>query len=206
MSEPFAEGVITNETPNTTDETANTEDQSKNGGTPSNDDQINVDDVVNSWKSSEERAMQLEEENFKLKQQLASKSSDDDDDDLDEEERIEKRVQARIAEQENQKEFAMKKAEREADFMTKTSPVFRANKDKILEIAVAAKVDLREATKIFTERQKSVQEAQTKSTDAKKKGASQGAGTNSGSANNGKGSAPKANNNQSIADIYRENL
>lgn len=177
----------------------------KNDETSSNNSDLNVDDIVQSWRATEERNMQLEEENYKLRQQSSTTSADDDD--LDEEERIEKRVQARIKEQEDQKELAMKRAEREDTFMTKTSPVYRAHKEDILKIAVSAKVSLPEATKIYQERSKAVTDAQKATQDGKKKNAGTGAGGNSGGTSVGhKGYDPKVDANKSIDDLFRESL
>lgn len=165
--------------------------------------EVNVNDVVDSWSKSEARQSELEKEVFELKQKLADSTSFDDDDDLDEDEIINKKVEAKLQAREAEGKFSTEQAERESNFLRKTNPFFRKNEKKVLETAIAAKVTITEAAKILKERENITKEAQkdTKGADTSTKGGSKG-----GNVRTEGGYDPKTDRGKSLEDLFRDNL
>lgn len=191
------------EAENQTNENENTDAEVKSE-TPSNDaPEVNIEDVVDSWSKSEARQSELERENFELKQKLADSSSLSDDEDLDEDEIINRKVEAKLQAREAESKFNTEKTEREANFLRKTNPFFRKNEKKVFETAIATKVTITEATNILKEREKITKTAQknTKGADTSVKGGSKG-----GNVRSEKGYDTKKDGNKSFEDLFRENL
>ena len=192
------------------DAAAQVEDKSgANGATPSNNDTVNVDEIVSSWGEDRNKLSALEEENFKLKRQLSSssKGNDDDDDNMTLDEKVEREISRREEERESLKQFNTQTAEREISFLEKTNPFFRANKQAVLQVAVDAKLNLTEAVKVLKARNAEAKDKINEVDKDRKKGASQDT-SKAGTGNVTKNTAynPETDKGKSIAALYGEAL
>jgi hypothetical protein len=192
------------------DAAAQEEDKSNvNGVTPSNNDTINVDEIVSSWGEDRTKLSVLEEENFNLKRQLASakKADDDEDDETPLSEKVEKEIARREEEKESLKQFNTQTAEREINFLEKTNPFFKANKQAVLQVAIDAKLNLTEAIKVLKARNAEAKEKINEADKDRKKGANQDT-AKSGSGNVTKNTTynKETDKGKSIAALYGEAL
>lgn len=194
-------------------ENQKTEDEvsKENGGKPSTEDQVNTDDLVEGWKEDRQRVSELEDENYKLKQQLrASKyKDDDDDDDLSMDERVDRRVKQREEDAAAEKELAEKKADREVSFMRRSNPFFRANEKEVLQRAIDRHMNLSEATKDLKDERERIAAAKENADDGRKKNA--GGKSDSDSSKGGSTKSPtkydpEKDKDKSIEDMYSEGL
>lgn len=174
--------------------------------TPSNDDSVNVDDIVSSWKSDRERISELERENFELRKKSSTTKDEDEDDNLSIDERVEKRIAQKQKEAEEMEKFSKEQAEREATFMRKVSPTFRKNEVEIIKIAIDGRMNLSEATRVFETRHKAVADAKKEVDDERKKNAGQKPSSSKGGEVGKKGYDPKADKSKSISDMYRDGM